>query len=113
LVVDAPRNAILALREVRASGGTGVIVSDEAIVTAIARLAAATGVFAEPAAAAVLAGLEVALEEGLVGRDERVVLLVTGTGLKDVAAAARAVSMPEPVPADLDAVAERLAGAVG
>jgi len=113
LVVNAPRNAILALREVRASGGSGVIVSDEAIVAAIARLAAATGVFAEPAAAAVLAGLEAALEEGLVGRDERVVLLVTGTGLKDVAAAARAVSMPEPVPADLDAVAERLAGGVG
>jgi len=108
LVVSAPRNAILALREVRASGGTGVIVSDEVIVTAIARLAAATGVFAEPAAAAVLAGLEAALEEGLIGRDERVVLLVTGSGLKDVPAAARAVRIPEPVAADLDAVAERL-----
>jgi threonine synthase len=113
LVVNAPRNAILALCEVRASGGTGVIVGDEAIVAAIARLAAATGVFAEPAAATVLAGLEAALEEGLVGRDERVVVLVTGTGLKDVPAAARAVSMPEPVPADLDAVAKRLAGGVG
>ncbi|MBP1619493.1 MAG: threonine synthase, partial [Acidobacteria bacterium] len=108
LVVGAPRNAGLALREVRATGGGGVIVSDAAIVTAIARLAAATGVFAEPAAAAVFAGLEAALEQGLIGRDERVVLLVTGSGLKDVPAAARAVRIPEPVPADLDAVAERL-----
>jgi len=113
LVVNAPRNAILALRDVRASGGTGVIVSDEAIVTAIARLAAATGVFAEPAAAAVLAGLEAALEEGLVGRDERVVLLVTGTGLKDVPAAARAVRIPEPVPADLEAVGALLGNGGG
>ena len=113
LVVGTPRNAALALREVRASGGGGVIVSDAAIVAAIARLAAATGVFAEPAAAAVLAGLEAALEQGLVGRDERVVLLVTGSGLKDVAAAARSVRIPEPVPADLDAVAARLGGAAG
>jgi len=108
LVVSAPRNAILALRDVRASGGTGVIVSDEAIVAAIARLAGATGVFTEPAAAAVFAGLEVALAQGLVGREERVVLLLTGSGLKDVPAAARAVRIPEPIPADLDAVAERL-----
>ena len=97
LVVGAPRNAILALQEVRASGGSGVLVSDEAILDAIGRLARSTGVFAEPAAAAALAGLLVALEEGLVERHERVVLLVTGTGLKDVAAAARRVSIPPPV----------------
>ncbi len=35
LTVEAPRNAILCLREVRASGGAGVIVSDDAIVAAI------------------------------------------------------------------------------
>lgn len=98
LVVGAPRNAVLALQEVRASGGAGVLVSDEAILDAIGRLARSTGVFAEPAAAAALAGLLVALGEGLVGRHERVVLLVTGTGLKDVAAAARRVSIPPPVP---------------
>ena len=69
-----------------------------------ARLAAATAVFAEPAAAIALAGLEAALEEGKVGRDERVVLLVTGTGLKDVPAAARRVKVPDPVAPTLEAV---------
>lgn len=98
LVVGAPRNAVMALREIRASGGAGVLVSDEAILDAIARLARTTGVFAEPAAAAGLAGLEVALEQHLVDRDERVVLLVTGTGLKDVAAASRRVMIPPPIP---------------
>jgi threonine synthase len=107
LVVNAPRNAMMALREVRASGGTGVLVSDEQILDAMDRLARTTGVFAEPAAAAALAGLLVALEEGLVARDERAVLLVTGTGLKDVPAAMRRVSIPKPVPTDLAAV-ERL-----
>jgi threonine synthase len=104
LVVGAPRNAIMALGDIRASGGTGVIVDDGAILAAIGRLAGATGVFAEPAAAAALAGLSVALDEGAVSRDERVVLVVTGTGLKDVAAAAQTARIPAPVAPDLDAV---------
>ncbi|MBI4915005.1 MAG: threonine synthase [Acidobacteria bacterium] len=104
LVVGAPRNAIMALGDIRASGGTGVIVDDGAILAAIRRLAGTTGVFAEPAAAAALAGLAVALDEGVVSRDERIVLLVTGTGLKDVAAAARTARIPAPVAPDLDAV---------
>ncbi len=108
LVVQAPRNALLCLRQIRDSGGAGVAVPDEAIVAAIARLARATGVFAEPAAAAALAGLDAALEAGLVNRDESVVLLVTGTGLKDVPAASRAVRRPDPIPPRLDAVIERL-----
>ena len=106
LNVEMPRNAIGCLAEIRASGGGGVTVSDENILAAIPRLAGATGVFAEPAGAAVLAGLEAALEEGLVDRDERVVLLVTGNGLKDVAAAALALTTPTPVEPNLDAVAE-------
>jgi len=108
LVVQAPRNALMCLRQVRESGGGGVAVPDAAIVDAIARLARLTGVFAEPAAAAALAGLDAALADGLVGRDERVVLLVTGTGLKDVPAASRAVERPAPIPPRLEAVVEGL-----
>lgn len=104
LVVNAPRNAIMALKEVRASGGAGVLVSDDQILDAMGHLARTTGVFAEPAAAAALAGLLVALEEGLVSRDERAILLITGTGLKDVPAAMRRASIPKPVPPDLEAV---------
>lgn len=108
LVVAAPRNAPMALRAVRESGGGGVIVEDERIVEAIGRLADSAGVFAEPAAAASLAGLLRALEEGLVGPDERIVLLVTGTGLKDIATAGRAVRIPEAIPAAAEAVEELL-----
>jgi threonine synthase len=108
LVVGAPRNARAALRAVRDSGGAGIVVSDDAIVEAIALLAASSGVFAEPAGAAALAGLLAARAEGLVGADECVVLMVTGSGLKDVAAAASAVMLPRPVAADLDAVAAAL-----
>jgi threonine synthase len=108
LVVNAPRNAIMALKEIRAFGGAGVLVSDDEILDAMGHLARTTGVFAEPAAAAALAGLLVALEEGLVARDERAVLLITGTGLKDVPAAMRLASIPKPVPPDLEAVGRLL-----
>lgn len=108
LTVQAPRNAILCLRRIRESGGGGVAVPDEAILEAALYLARHTGVFAEPAGAASLAGLHAALAEGLVERNERIVLLVTGTGLKDVPAAARAVRRPEPIRPELDAVGERL-----
>ena len=108
LTVQAPRNALQCLRAVRASGGAGATVSDQAIVRAIAELARQTGVFAEPAGATALAGLHAALKEGLVTREERVVLLVTGTGLKDVPAASRAVERPAPIPLRLEAVAERM-----
>ena len=104
LTVEMPRNAIGCLAEIRASEGGGVMVSDEAILAAISRLAGASGVFAEPAGAAALAGLEAALDEGLVNRDERVALMVTGNGLKDVNAAARALPSLEPVEASLEGV---------
>ena len=106
LVVKSPRNARLALRRIRESGGGGVTVSDAAIVEAISRLARLTGVFAEPAAAASLAGLEAALSKDLIERDERVVLLITGSGLKDPDAATRSVRIPEPAPATLYALAQ-------
>lgn len=107
LNVQAPRNALGCLRAIRATGGGGVAVSDAEILRAIAELARLAGVFAEPAGAAALAGLRAALEQGLVAREERVVLLVTGTGLKDVPAAARAVERPAPIALRLDAVAAR------
>lgn len=108
LVVSAPRNARLALRRIKETGGAGVSVSDEAIIESIARLARLTGVFPEPAAAASLAGLDAALAAGLIDRSETAVLVVTGSGLKDRDAAARAVTLPAAVKPTLDALAERL-----
>ena len=102
LVVECPRNGILALQRIRESGGGGVAVSDGSILESIPFLARHTGVFAEPAAAAALSGLHVALADGLVGRDERIVLLVTGSGLKDVPAAASAVERPASILPDLE-----------
>lgn len=104
-----PRDRIKAMRAVTDSGGAFVTVGDDAILAAIPTLASTTGVFAEPAAAASWAGVERAVEIGLVEPEERVVVLSTGTGLKDVPAAMRSVAaaglQPIHVPADVDGVA--------
>ena len=102
--VGAPRNGIKALRAVRASGGAIVTAEDEAILAWIPRLARATGVFAEPTGVAALAGLEAAIEKGLVGRGERVLHVATGNGLKDTKGAMRSVGPPTRIRPDLAAV---------
>lgn len=84
--VNAPRDPIKALNAVRESGGAFIAVSDEEILRAILPLARLGGVFAEPAGAAALAGLAAAMEQTLIKSNERVVIINTGNGLKDVAA---------------------------
>jgi threonine synthase len=77
-------------------------VSDGEIIAGIPRLARATGVFAEPAAAASLAGLMKLGESGLLNRDERVLLVITGNGLKDVDAVRNSLEKPLRVAGDVD-----------
>ncbi len=104
LNVLMPRNAFQCVKMVQASGGAGVIVEDRDILDSIRVLASSTGVFAEPAGAISVAGLRQAVADGIVGADERIVLAVTGSGLKDVDAAARAVRRPDPVEPTLEMV---------
>jgi threonine synthase len=82
-----PRDRLKAMAAVTETGGAFITVSDEAILAAIPTLARETGIFAEPAAAAAYAGLLKAIETGQVESDEIVVVVITGSGLKDVAAA--------------------------
>ena len=63
-----------------------------------------TGIFAEPAASASIAGVEKLSADGVIKSDERVVALITGNGLKDVPAAMKAFSIPKPVESTIDAV---------
>lgn len=86
-----PRDRIKALAAVKETAGTYLTVSDGEILAAIPTLARGCGVFAEPAAAAAYAGLAKAVTLGMVKAEERVVVLSTGSGLKDVASAMKAV----------------------
>ncbi len=99
--VDLPRDGLAAVKAVRESGGEAVTVTDEEIVAAIVKLARLTGVFAEPAGAASLAGLFKLREEGRLEKDETVVFLVTGNGLKDIQTAIKATGEPTLIEPDL------------
>ena len=101
IVAGLPRDRIKALRAVRETGGAYISVTDTEILAAMPTLAQGCGVFAEPAAAAAYAGLIRACENGLVDKDERVVVLTTGSGLKDVASAMQSVGRPFSIAPDL------------
>ena len=88
--VDLPRDGVRAVRAVRETGGQYLLVSDAEILAAIAALGKA-GIFAEPAASTSYAGLVKAVKQGLVGTDDPILVLNTGSGLKDVRAAMQAV----------------------
>lgn len=66
-----------------------IAVEDGSILEAI-RTLGREAIFAEPAGATAFAGLEAAVGSGLVASDERIVVVITGSGLKDVPAAMRA-----------------------
>ena len=106
--VSIPRNAHKAVRAVRESQGTIVLVSDEEIRDAMRWLGRLTGVFAEPAAGATVAGLRKAVADGTIGRGERVVAVVTGNGLKDPKNAIAAVGAPMGVEPDMAALVAAL-----
>ena len=81
--VSMPPRAKQAAKAVVESGGTGVAVSDEAMMSWRDRLASEAGIFCEVTSAAALAGLEELVGNGLIGEGARVVVVVTGSGLKE------------------------------
>jgi threonine synthase len=109
-----PRDRIKALAAVKETDGAFICVEDNDILGAIPELARSTGVFAEPAGAAAYAGLVKAVEQNLVSKDETIVVLNTGNGLKDIAGAMQAVDLvgttPFRVAPDLEALKQVVAG---
>ncbi|MBI5958479.1 MAG: threonine synthase [Chloroflexi bacterium] len=101
---DLPHDGVKAVRAVRETKGAFVSVPDQDILDGIPVLARLSGVFAEPAGAAVYAGVRAAMSEGHVRPDERVVLLVTGSGLKDIRSAMRVAGAGYPVVPDIEEV---------
>jgi threonine synthase len=98
--VSLPRDGDAAVRAIRESKGFGVAVPDSAILAAIGELARGAGVFAEPAASTSWAALKAAASQGLLDPGWRVVCMVTGNGLKDIASAMKTVGEPRVIPPD-------------
>ncbi len=98
IAVGVPRNWMKAVAAVRESRGAMINVSDDEILEAMAYTGRLSGIFAEPAAATSVAGLKRALQEGIVPRRSNVLAVITGSGLKDISAAQKAI----PAPFDID-----------
>ena len=72
----------LILRALRESGGTAITVSDEEMLVCVSEVASSEGIFPCPEGAATYAGLKKLLDQGTLQREERLLLINTGSGLK-------------------------------
>ena len=109
IAVGVPRNAHKALAAIRESNGLTVNVSGQEIMAAQGLLGRTCGVFGEPAGVTGTAGVKKLCEQGLLGREDTVVSVVTGNGLKDVANAIKACGEPITIPSDMDRLLEAFA----
>jgi len=107
--VGKPRNWRKALRALRESDGEAITVSDEEILESMLLLGNKCGLFAEPAGAAGFAGFLKARKLGIISRDEIVVVLVTGSGLKDPSSLEKKIEVVD-IEASGDAVGEYVDG---
>jgi threonine synthase len=82
IAIGNPADGVFAARAMRGTGGWSAAVSDDCIVAAIRLLAETTGIFTETAGGATVAASLALAEQGRFGKDDEVVLCITGNGLK-------------------------------
>ncbi len=100
--VDIPRNFYMAKQFMEMYKGESVIVSDNEIINASAMLSRNTGIFTEPAAATAFAGMLRYNEHGKFAKGTKNVVLLTGSGLKDLKGVASVVKIPEAIEASIE-----------
>lgn len=106
LAIGDPADGYYAIQAVRSTKGTGRAPSDEKTLEGIRLLAKTEGVFTEPAGGVVVATLKQLAEEGEIDRDERVVIFITGNGLKTQETIAGSLPKPYQIKPDLESFRE-------
>src|SRR5262249_32125642 len=86
LAMGNPADGVYAYRVVKESGGAAEHATDEEILDAMALLARSEGIFTETAGGVTLAVTKKLIEQGVIPRDEPIVVCITGNGLKTVEA---------------------------
>ena len=102
LAIGSPADGPYALDTARDTGGSIEAVTDDEIRAGIRLLGETTGIFTETAGGVTTATLAKLAEAGAIGRDERVVLVITGDGLKTLDAVRGTFTSYE-IDADVDA----------
>ena len=108
--IGNPASWDLAVDAIKSSGGLIDMVSDEEILSADRLLSSREGIFVEPASAAGVAGLIKKKSAGELPTNKRIVITVTGHGLKDVhwALEGNSAATPVVIPVDVKAAAKEL-----
>ncbi|MFZ4401522.1 MAG: threonine synthase [Bacteroidales bacterium] len=102
--VDIPRNFYMAKNYLLKYHGEWLTVSDDEIMQASAILSRNTGIFSEPAATAAFAGMLKYKNNHQLEKTSKNVVLLTGSGLKDLRSVAALVHIPTAIPANMEAV---------
>ena len=97
IAVDIPRNYWMTKKFMEQYNGESIIVSDEEIISASKVLSENTGIFSEPAAATAFAGMLKYVEKELIDENSKNVVLLTGSGLKDLNSVQRIIEIPKPI----------------
>lgn len=95
--VDIPRNFFMAQQFIQKYNGETLIVSDEEIMKASMVLSKNTGIFSEPAATTAFAGLLSYQKNGKIADKSSNVVMLTGSGLKDLKSVGSLLKMPESI----------------
>jgi threonine synthase len=101
IAIGFPHDGEAALQAIKESGGFALSVSDEHIIQAIPELARETSVFGEPSGVTPFAALQMAIRNNRVKANEKIVILMSGSGLKDINAAMKSVKDPIAISPDM------------
>ena len=103
LAIGNPADGVYAVSTVRDSGGYGEHATDDEIVEAMKLLAATEGIFTETAGGVTLAVTIKLIESGRIRREDRIVVGITGNGLKTIEALDGKVDEPHVIQPQLNA----------
>jgi len=106
--VDIPRNFYMTKHFLNKYNGEYISVSDEEIISASEILSKNTGLFAEPAAAAAFAGMLTYKDKNVLSDNSSNVVLLTGSGLKDLTAVNSLLNLPQPIKPTINNLKELL-----
>lgn len=106
--VDIPRNFNMTRNFIKQYQGETAIVSDEQILQASKILSKNTGIFAEPAAATAFAGILLYMEQNKIHANEKCVVMLTGSGLKDLNSVQSVINIPSAIKPDMESLKQYL-----
>jgi threonine synthase len=106
--VDYPRNFYMTRKFIHQYGGEYITIADDEILNASHQLACNTGIFAEPAAAAAFAGFLKFFKRNSLGSGTKNVVLLTGSGLKDIQSVQPVLNLPQPIDPSINEIEKLL-----